>query len=72
MEKIKKKTEQKSVPGDSFWIFKKKENVFFIFLGFPWKGGSLPNREGSKKPDINEELWWNIDSMTLINGSKEI
>ena len=72
MSKGSEKTEQKSVSGDSFWIFKKKENVFFILLGYSWKDGSLPNREGFKKPGINEELWWNIDSMTLINGSKEI
>lgn len=39
--------------------FSKKKNDFFIFSGFSSKGESLPNREGFKKLDINEELWLN-------------
>ena len=59
MWKVSERNRRKIGSGKQFLDFQKKK-IDFIFSGFSWKGGSLPNREGFNKLDINEELWLNI------------
>ena len=60
MWKVSERNRRKIGSWKQFLDFQKKKNFyFFIFSGFSSKGESLPNREGFKKLDINEELWLN-------------
>ena len=59
LENIKNKPKKNWFLETVFGFKKKKKFDFFIFSGFSSKGESLPNREGFKKLDINEELWLN-------------